>query len=150
MSRKRARPVLKAEETPEFVEFWEGVWLKIKHTNDGRGSARNEFFRHVEDYGSDPKDIVDGAKWFRANGGNSGEFKVHAQTWLNRQDYEDGCLMWRDHLAKQADMKARLAQAGPTQVKPTDNVVQLAPARPDEAARKAQVEQALDRLRGGA
>lgn len=87
----------KADETPEFKTFWEEIWLDIMNPNDGRGSARDEFFRHVDE-GADPQDIVDGARWFRFNGGNK-EFKQHASTWLNKRAYEDGAMLWRKHVA---------------------------------------------------
>ena len=92
--RSRARPTTKADETPEFVAFW-NAWRPHMNRNDGRGAARDEFVRHVEEHGADPQDIADGAKWFIHNGGNSGEFRVHAQTWLNRRPYEDGAELWR-------------------------------------------------------
>lgn len=98
---KAARPTTKADETPEFVEFWE-VWRPVMNKNDGRGSARDEFFRHVEVRGADPRDIVDGAKWFVHTGGNA-EFKLHAQTWLYRRAYEDGAEQWRAYQQRLAD-----------------------------------------------
>lgn len=100
--RKRSRPTTKADETPEFVQFWT-VWSPLMNKNDGRGSARDEFFRHVEVYGVDPLDIVDGARWFIRSGGNGGEFKLHAQTWLNRRAYEDGCEKERAYRARQEE-----------------------------------------------
>ena len=144
--RTKARRISKADETPEFQEFW-SVWHPIKHRNDGRHSARDEFFRHVEEYGSDPLDIVDGARWFRLTGGNSGDFKVHAQTWLNRGDYEDGCEQWRNHQAKQEELRQKAAQ--PRQA---GNVVEMtpAPSKPSEAERAAAVERARAQLRRNA
>lgn len=91
----KARPTTKADETPEFQEFW-AVWYPVKNKNDGRGDARDAFFQHVEQRGADPKDLVDGAKWFVFDGGNK-EFKQHAQTWLNRRAYEDGAEEWRKY-----------------------------------------------------
>jgi hypothetical protein len=116
--RGRARHTTKADETPEFIEFWD-AWRPNMNRNDGRGAARDEFIRHVEDYGADPQDIADGAKWFIHNGGNSGEFRVHAQTWLNRRAYEDGAELWRRHVER---MESR-----------STNVVHMEPARPRSA-----------------
>ena len=75
--------------------------------NDGRGDARDEFFRHVEEYEVAAQDIVDGAKWFVKSGGNAGDYKLHAQTWLNRRAYEDGCELWRQHQQRITDRKAQ-------------------------------------------
>lgn len=99
--KKKARHRTKAEETPEFVAFWE-VWKPVMNRNDGRGDARDEFFRHVEEMGVDPQDIVDGARWFVRNGGNSTDWKLHAQTWLNKRAYEDGAESERAYQAKLA------------------------------------------------
>lgn len=108
---KKARHTTKADETPEFLAFWE-VWKPIMHKNDGRGSARNEFFRHVEVLGTDPQDIVDGARWFVRNGGNS-EYKLHAQTWLNRGAYEDGAESERAYQAKQEQRASNVVSIQP-------------------------------------
>jgi len=101
---KAARPTTKADETPEFLDFW-NTWQPVMHKNDGRGSARDEFFRHVEVRGADPRDIADGAKWYVYDGGNR-EYKLHAQTWLNRRAYEDGADRWRKHQARMAEIEA--------------------------------------------
>lgn len=79
------------------------------HRNDGRGSARDEFFRHVEEYGVPAQDIVDGASWYVRNGGN-GEYKLHAQTWINRRQYEDGCVSEREFLARHAERASNVVQ----------------------------------------
>lgn len=97
--RRRARPTTRADESPEFIAFWT-LWKERMNRNDGRGSARDEFFRHVEEDGVHPQDIVDGARWFYHNGGNAGDYRVHAQTWLNRRAYEDGCEAWRTYQAR--------------------------------------------------
>jgi hypothetical protein len=82
------------------------------HKNDGRGAARDEFFRHVEERGAEPQDIVDGAAWFIRAGGQ-GEFKCHAQTWLNRCAYEDGAEKERQYQAKLADRAANVVPIKP-------------------------------------
>jgi hypothetical protein len=108
--------------------------------NDGRGAARDEFTRHVERYGVDPADIADGALWFLHKGGNKGEYKVHAQTWINRRAYEDGADDWRK---LQASIAARQTQAGnvvPIRTAPKPGIAISDEDR--EAARKW-----IDRLR---
>lgn len=107
----KARPTTKADETPEFVEFWEQVWKPVMNKNDGRGSARDEFFRHVQN-GADPRDIVDGARWFVRQGGN-GEFKLHAQTWLNRRAYEDGAEQERTYQQRLQEKQSNVVSIGP-------------------------------------
>lgn len=85
----RARKTTKQDETPEFVEFWKTWRPNMRHT-DGRGEARDEFFRHVEEYGADPQDIVDGAKaFFRTMKERDREYVPLAASWLNRRSYED-------------------------------------------------------------
>jgi len=109
-----------AEETPEFKAFWD-CWFPHKNINDGRGSARDEFFRQVEIYGANPQDLVDGARWFIRNGGNQkpnwqGEImRKHASSWLATRDYEDGCERERKH---QADMAEREAKTNVVPIKP--------------------------------
>lgn len=83
------------------------------NSNDGRGAARDEFFRHVELYGADPQDIVDGARWFIKTGGNQrrasdgGLIQSHASSWLNKRAYEDGCDEWRADQARIAEREAQ-------------------------------------------
>ncbi len=108
MRQRAARTTTKADESPEFVAFWD-AWRKVMNKNDGRGSARDEFVRHVEVYGAEPQDIVDGAVWFIRQGGNS-EFKLHAQTWLNRRAYEDGAEMERSYQAKLVERQQQSEQ----------------------------------------
>lgn len=100
---KKARPTSKADETPEFIAFW-ATWQPHMHKNDGRGAARDEFFRHVEELGADGHDIADGAAWFIRNR-KPGEFMPHASTWINRRAYEDGADMERAYLARQSAPK---------------------------------------------
>jgi Arc/MetJ-type ribon-helix-helix transcriptional regulator len=144
--RTKARRISKADETTEFLEFWT-VWKEIKNDNDGRHAARDEFFRHVEEYGADPQDIVDGARWYALKGGNR-QFKQHAKTWMNRGDYEDGCEEWRAHVKKQEEQKQRIAAM--EQAKRPDNVVQMTQPRASEAERAAHVERMRAKLRGNA
>jgi hypothetical protein len=88
VTRSRSRKVGKSDETPEFIEFW-SIWRRHARHTDGRGLARDEFFRHL-DNGADPHDIVDGAKcFFRTMKDKDKEFVPLSQTWLNRRSYED-------------------------------------------------------------
>ena len=92
---KAARPVPKTEETPEFVEFWD-AWRPHMNQFDGRGDARKWFFHHIREFGADPRDMVDGARWFVRGGGNQSvgydgkPVRIHAGSWLNKFAYEDG------------------------------------------------------------
>lgn len=102
------RRLSKADETPEFREFWTLWQPKARHT-DGRGLARDTFFSHVAD-GADPRDIVDGARWF-LRGIKDRQFIPLSATWLNRQAYED--------LAeKEREFQARLDQSAAGRVAP--------------------------------
>lgn len=92
------RKITKADETPEFLEFWD-TWRPHKRQTDGRGEARTTFFQHVR-AGADPQDIVDGAKWFIWRLKDKAYIPL-ASTWLNRCDYEDGCEEWRAYQAAQ-------------------------------------------------
>ncbi|MGY2995469.1 hypothetical protein ACVWWD_004276 [Mesorhizobium sp. URHB0026] len=115
---RRARPTTKADETDEFRAFW-AIWMPHMHKNDGRGSARDEFFRHVEERGADPQDIVDGAAWFIRSGGQQETgydgklIKCHAMTWLNRGAYEDGADKERQYQAKLADRATNVVPIKP-------------------------------------
>lgn len=113
---KRARPMTKADETPEFQAFW-AIWQPHMHKNDGRGSARDEFFRHVEVRGADPQDIVDGAAWYIRSGGQGEKSTCHAQTWLNRCAYEDGAEKERQY---QATLQERAANVVPMRAATSD------------------------------
>lgn len=115
--RTRPRPTTKADETPEFVEFWT-AWRPHMNKNDGRGAARDVFFHHVEEFGADPQDIVDGAKWALHNGVNQGDFRVHASTWLNRRPYEDGADMWREFQRRQQELAEERENVVPIQKAP--------------------------------
>ena len=94
----------KADETPEFVEFWE-LWRPRARRTDGRGLARDTFFQHVR-AGADPQDIVDGARWFLMRF-KDGEYIPLVSTWLNRCAYEDGCEDWRAYEAAQEAKRDR-------------------------------------------
>ncbi|WP_049732846.1 hypothetical protein [Rhizobium ecuadorense] len=78
----------KADETPEFVEFWNSWRPYARHT-DGRGDARDTFFKHVN-AGADPRDITDGAKYFiRTMKERDKEYIPLAASWINKRAYED-------------------------------------------------------------
>ena len=78
----------KADETPEFVAFWNLWRVHARHT-DGRGDARDTFFKHVN-AGADPLDIVDGAKYFiRTMKERDREYIPLAASWINKRAYED-------------------------------------------------------------
>lgn len=83
---RHSRKITKADETDEFREFWAMWQPKARHT-DGRGLARETFFKHVSE-GADPLDIVDGARWF-LRGVKDREYIPLSSTWLNREAYED-------------------------------------------------------------
>lgn len=116
--RKAARPTTKADETPEFIAFWE-IWRPHMNVNDGRGDARDEFVYRVEKCGVDPMDMVDGARWFIRSGGNQTPSsdgivrKMHAQTWLGKRAFEDGAEQERAFQAKQAERAENVVRMEP-------------------------------------
>jgi hypothetical protein len=78
----------KADETPEFVAFWSAWRIHARHT-DGRGDARDAFFKHVR-MGADPQDLVDGAAYFlRTMKDKDREYIPLAASWLGKRAYED-------------------------------------------------------------
>lgn len=78
----------KADETPEFVSFWTAWRVHARHT-DGRGDARDAFFKHVR-MGADPQDLVDGAAYFiRTMRDKDREYIPLAASWLGKRAYED-------------------------------------------------------------
>lgn len=109
--RTAARRTTMAEESPEFKAFWD-CWRQFMNINDGRGSARDEFFRQVEIYGANPQDLVDGARWFIRGGGNQkvdwqgSPIRKHASSWLATRAYEDGCEQERAYQARLAEKRA--------------------------------------------
>lgn len=133
--RARARPTTKADETPEFQAFW-AIWRPHMNPNDGRGAARDEFLRHVELYGAEPQDIVDGAAWFIRSGGNQkrasdgGLIQSHASSWLNKRAYEDGCEQERAFQRRQAERQQReTATTNVTPIRQEDPIDNEARAR---------------------
>ena len=98
----------KADETPEFVAFWDTWRPHARHT-DGRGEARDTFIQHVR-AGADPRDLVDGAKCFlRTMTERDREYIPLASSWLNRRAYEDLAEQERAHQARIAEAQHRRA-----------------------------------------
>lgn len=106
---RQSRKPSKADETPEFVAFWDQWRTKARHT-DGRGLARETFFKHVSE-GADPQDIVDGAAYF-LRGVKDRQFVPLSSTWLNRGAYEDLAEQERELQARIAERKQNEGQGG--------------------------------------
>lgn len=98
MSRKKISS--KADETPEFIQFWE-AWRPYARDTDGRGAARDAFLTHVN-AGADPADIVDGARFFLRSIKDK-QFVPLVQTWLNRRAFEDMAEQERAYQRRVAD-----------------------------------------------
>ena len=109
MTKKRST---KADETPEFLAFWD-AWRPVARHTDGRGLARDAFCQHVAD-GADPQDIVDGAKWF-IRGVKDKQFVPLSATWLNRCAYED---MAEEERKYQARLTERAGNVVPMRAQP--------------------------------
>lgn len=116
----------KADETPDFVEFWNAWKPHARHT-DGRGDARDTFFKHVN-AGADPRDIVDGAKYFiRTMKERDREYIPLAASWINKRAYED---MAESERALQRRVEERKQAA---------NVVQMQPQTKESPERRAEM-----------
>jgi hypothetical protein len=121
----------KADETPEFVLFWE-QWRRFARKNDGRGEARDTFVKHIK-AGADGSDIADGATWYLNNlTERDKEYIPLASTWINRRAYEDMAEQHRSHMAVIEERRARRAQEQST------NVVSIDPDRRADMAAKAR------------
>ena len=96
------------DESPEFVEFWETIWLPVARHTDGRGLARDAFRKHVS-CGAEPRDIIDGARWFvRSMKDRDREFVPLSATWLNREAYQDLAAKERAFQARQAEKQSNV------------------------------------------
>lgn len=105
---------VKCDEPEGFSEFW-AIWLPIKRRNDGRGDARDGFAKKVK-AGHDPRDIIDGARWYVRNLPPGYEYVPLAKTWINRE-------VWADDCEKERAYQARLRER-------QNNVVQMEKPRP--------------------
>lgn len=105
------KKISKADESDEFRTFW-NLWQPLMRQTDGRGLAREAFFRHVFD-GADPQDIVDGASYFLRTLKDKA-FIPLASTWINRQSFED-----------LADQERAYQKRLQERSKPQQNVVQM-------------------------
>lgn len=110
MTRRHSPRLTKADETDEFREFW-SLWQPKARPTDGRGLARATFFSHVAD-GADPRDIVDGARYFLRNFKDR-QYIPLSSTWLNRQAYEDLAEKEREYQARLAEQSARASNVTP-------------------------------------
>lgn len=126
----------KSDETPEFVEFWTAWKPHARHT-DGRGDARDTFFKHVN-AGVDPRDIVDGAKYFiRTMKERDREYIPLAASWINKRSYED---MAEAERALQQRVEQRPLAA---------NVVELKPQQQESPERRAEMAARLREVAAG-
>ncbi len=110
----QGRKITKKDETPEFIAFWE-LWRQQARHTDGRGLARDTFFKHVEQ-GADPQDIVDGARWFLRNLKDPAFIPMSA-TWLNRGAYEDMAEHERTYQARLEASQQKNDQANVVQMR---------------------------------
>ena len=95
----------RTQESPEFIEFWCDIWRPMARHTDGRGLAREAFNKHVAN-GADPRDIVDGARYFM-RGVKDRQYVPLSATWINRCAYEDLCEQERAYQARIAEREAQ-------------------------------------------
>jgi hypothetical protein len=98
----------KADETPEFVALWD-MWRPLARQTDGRGDARDTFFKHVR-AGVDPKDIVDGARYFIRTLKDR-EYIPLAASWINKRAYEDLATLERAYQLRVGAGNSNVAQS---------------------------------------
>lgn len=99
------------EEGEDFKAFW-NIWRPHMRQTDGRGLARDCFYKHVMN-GASPQDIIDGATFFLRTLKEKA-FIPLSSTWINRESYIDLADEERKY-------QARLQERS----KPQQNVVQM-------------------------
>lgn len=109
---RHARPSKKTDETPEFKEFWEGIWRSISSEYEGRASARDAFFHYVWWRDVDPQEIVDAARYYARNF-NGGAKRLLVRNWLDRGFYEELAEKERAYQARKSE-----APTAPSNVTP--------------------------------
>lgn len=119
----RRERTTKADEIPEFVDFWNSWRPHARHT-DGRGEARDAFLEHVR-FGADPQDMVDGAKCFiRTMRDRDRDYIPLAASWLGKRAYEDLAEQERSYQARIAERQQKIRQQA---VEQSPNVVEMKP-----------------------
>lgn len=106
------RKLTKADENEYFVEFWD-FWKQYARDTDGRGLARDAFFKHVW-AGADPRDIIDAAHFFILRKLKDKNFIPLVASWLNSGSYED-----------LAEEERRYQSRIQERSQPSDNVVRM-------------------------
>ena len=102
----------KADAPPDLVEFW-NIWRPHMRSTDGRGDARDAFFKHIR-AGVNPRDIVDGARYFlRTLRDRDREYIPLAASWLNKRAYEDLAEVERSYQLRVGASNSNVAQASP-------------------------------------
>lgn len=136
--KRKSKKIFSAkDETPEFQEFWR-IWLPYARNNDGRGLARDAFFRHVTDRGAEPRDIVDGARYYlRSVKEDDKKFVPLSATWINRGAYEDMA-------ASERALRQRIEQRHQA-----ENVVELKPQQQESPERRAEMAARLREVAAG-
>jgi hypothetical protein len=122
----------KADETPEFVALWD-MWRPLARQTDGRGDARDTFFKHVR-AGVDPKDIVDGARYFIRTLKDR-EYIPLAASWINKRAYEDLAALERAHQARISEAQSKRVEQIKRDV--TEPIPAVVP--PEEMERRRQM-----------
>lgn len=120
----------KADEIPEFVQFWD-MWRPYARKTDGRGDARDTFLKYVR-AGADPLDIVDGARWFLRTLSDADRAYIPlAASWIGKRAFEDMCELERRYQQSRTTPK-------PQEPESETNVVQIDPDRRREMAARAR------------
>lgn len=109
------------QEPEGFAEFWD-IWRPHMRHTDGRGDARERYRKELLK-GSEPQDIIDGAKAFLRNWvtlpKDEQKYIPLAATWLHKESYADWCEKERAFQAKQTAPRENVVQmVAPSNYKP--------------------------------
>lgn len=82
---------MKPKQEPKgFRQFWE-IWAPHQRKSDGRGKARPAFEQMIE-RGEDPRDIIDGARWYLRNmNERDAPYIPLASSWIRSERWADDC-----------------------------------------------------------
>lgn len=92
------------QEPEGFADFW-SIWREHQRKTDGRGKARPAYRQMIE-AGADPRDIIDGARWYLRNmTDRDAPYIPLAASWLRSERWVDDSERERAYQARLADTR---------------------------------------------